>query len=199
MFSKLVGNHIVTNVTLMTTMWADKPTIDAVRREGELKGKYFKEFLQLGATLARFDDSQVSAAVILEPLVALWRAKQDEDRILSIVRSHKRVTYSRVDNAEAFDARVVHGKVHAILERRRDLLDKLAARIEANKDEERHLRETMAEMERLQAELETAQGDADRLNLELANHLKVLIAEMRRTPHPLLSLVRYSFNDFPRL
>jgi len=197
MFRELCGKKIMVNVTLMTTMWGDTLEADATRREAELKAKYFKEFLRLGATLARFDDNQASAVNILQPLVNTWRSSQDEDRILSMVRLQKEVVNYDLSIAETSAARVVHGKVQAILERRQELLNKLAVQIEANKDDPDLLEEIMGEMTRLQVELEEAQRDADRLHLEFASHLKLFVTKMRRIPHPILKTVCSYFADFP--
>ena len=192
MFRELCGKKIMTNVTLMTTMWGNTLAEDAILREGQLKAKYFKEFLRLGATLARFDDDQCSAVTVLEPLVTAWRARQDEDRILSMVRLQKEVTIYNLEIVETSAARVVHSKVQAILEERREMLAKLADVLEANRDDPQPLQGIVEDAKRLQAELEYAQKEADHLHLHYASHLKMFAAKLQRISHPLLNMVRPS-------
>ena len=197
MFRQLCGKKIMTNVTLMTTMWTDTSPEDAMDREGELRGTYCKEFLRLGAALARFEDDQASAARILEPLVNMWGAKEAEDQVLSRVRLQKEVTTYELGIAETSAARVVHDKVRAILEERQQQLDKLADQIEANKDDPELLQEITGKMAQLRGELEQAQRDADRLHLELASHLKMFITKVIRHTHPLIAAVCASSSAFP--
>ena len=193
MFHELCGKKIMTSVTLVTTMWATIPEKEATGRQAELKSKYFKQFLRLGAKVVKFDDSQASAAKILEPLVTAWRSRQEEDRILSMVRLQKEVTTYRLNIQETSAARVVLEKIQAILRERQEKLDNLAAQIEANQDDPEVLQRITSEMNGLHDRLEEAQRDADRLRLEFSGHLKIFATRMRRIPHPLLSLVRCLF------
>ena len=198
MFSKLRGKKLMTNVAFITTMWGDTAEVEGVRREAELEGRYFREYILLGATLARFDDSQVSAAAILEPLVTSWRARRDEDRVLSIARLQVEGIAYHLEIPEASLDRVVTSKVQTNFKRRQELVDELVAQIEANKDDTELLQRIMGEMKHLQVELEEVYKDADRLHLEFAPHLQLYVTEMARTPHPMVTLVRSLFLRFAR-
>ena len=184
MFQALCGKKIMTNVTLMTTMWSDTFLEDAIRRERELKGNYFKEFLRLGATLARFGDEQASAVNILQPLVNMWRASQDEAYMLSMVHLQEEIINYNLGEVSA--GRFVQAKAQAILERLQELLKTLAGPTGANTDDPELFQEIMVEITRLQVQLEEVQKDADHLHLEFASHIKLYITKMRQTPHPIL-------------
>ena len=110
-----------------------------------------------------------------------------------MVRVQKEVVNYDLDIAETSATRITYGKVQAILERRQELLGRLAVQIEAKRDDPDLLEEIMGEMTRLQVELDEAQRDADRLHLELASHLKVFAAKMRRIPNSIIRTVPSPF------
>ena len=192
MFRELCGKKIMTNVTLMTTMWTEARNDEANSREAQLKEKYFKEFLRLGAKLVKFDNSEPSAAKTLQPIVTAWRDRQDG--YLSSVRLQKEVTTYGLNIEETGAARVVQAKVLDLLDKRKKLYEKLEALL-GEKDDRRHRLEIdriMNDMTRLLADLEKAQTEASHQNLPFASHLKIFFVKMRRIANPMLDLVRSS-------
>lgn len=69
MFRKLTGEKNLKNVILATSMW-DKVTLDeGIRREDELKGKFWKILTVMGAKTARHEDTAESARKIASMLL----------------------------------------------------------------------------------------------------------------------------------
>lgn len=69
MFRKLTGEKNLKNVILATSMW-DKVTLDeGIRREEELKGKFWKLLTVMGAKTARHDDTADSGRKIASLLL----------------------------------------------------------------------------------------------------------------------------------
>lgn len=74
MFRKLTGEKNLKNVVLATTMWDKVPEAEGARREEELRGKFWKLLVAMGARTARHDDTAASARAIAQGLLANKRA-----------------------------------------------------------------------------------------------------------------------------
>lgn len=61
MFRKLTGEKNLKNVVLATSMWGKVTEDEGTRREGELKSKYWKLLLAMGAKTVRHEDTAESA------------------------------------------------------------------------------------------------------------------------------------------
>jgi len=70
MFKKLCGPGAIKNVVLATTKWSDVPKEVAERREKQLKDQYWKDMLDRGSRLHRFEATQASAQAIVEQILA---------------------------------------------------------------------------------------------------------------------------------
>lgn len=199
MFQELCGKKIMSNVTMMTTMWDETPKNEAERREGELRTYYLKEFLRLGAKLARFENSVDSAAETLRPLVSAWRYKVGGPR--SIVRLQKEVTTYGLRINETSAARTIQDEVEELMVKRQNVYDKLEALLAENEDHQHdaELQILLGRLAQLLAELERAQKHASHLKLPFASHLNRLFARARRITKPMLDLVRDSFVGFRRM
>ncbi|KAF4588347.1 Proteasome subunit beta type-4 [Pleurotus pulmonarius] len=68
MFSQLCGTAAAERVVLVTTMWGGIKQDAGVRREDELKSKYWKDMIDKKAQIARFEASYDSARAIIEGL-----------------------------------------------------------------------------------------------------------------------------------
>lgn len=69
MFRKLTGEKNLQNVVLATTMWGKVTEEEGIKREGELKGKFWKLLLALGAKTSRHSDTPESARRIASMLL----------------------------------------------------------------------------------------------------------------------------------
>lgn len=69
MFRKLTGEKNLKNVTLATTMWDKVSEQEGARREDELKGKFWKLLVAMGARAARHGDTAESARGIAAQLL----------------------------------------------------------------------------------------------------------------------------------
>lgn len=69
MFRKLTGEKNLKNVVLATSMWDKVAESEGVRREEELKGKFWKLLLAMGAKTARHGDTSESACAIASKLL----------------------------------------------------------------------------------------------------------------------------------
>lgn len=69
MFRKLTGEKNLKNVVLATTMWDKVGDADGARREDELKAKFWRLLVAMGAKTARHDDTPGSARRISSALL----------------------------------------------------------------------------------------------------------------------------------
>ncbi|KAK2613380.1 hypothetical protein N8I77_000298 [Diaporthe amygdali] len=69
MFRKLTGEKNLKNVTLATTMWDKVTEQEGLKREDELKGKFWKLLVAMGAKTARHSDTPESARHISSTLL----------------------------------------------------------------------------------------------------------------------------------
>lgn len=69
MFRKLTGEKNLKNVTLATTMWDKVTEQEGLKREEELKGKFWKLLVAMGAKTARHSDTPDSARHISSTLL----------------------------------------------------------------------------------------------------------------------------------
>jgi hypothetical protein len=73
-FQKLCGKDALKRVVLCTTKWSDTYQEDGERRVDQLKENSWKEMMESGSTVRKFEDSQKSAWDVIVPIV-------EEDRI----------------------------------------------------------------------------------------------------------------------
>jgi hypothetical protein len=73
-FQKLCGEDALKRVVFCTTKWSDIYEEDGERRTGNLKESYWKEMIESGSTVHKFEDSQESAWDVIAPII-------EEDRI----------------------------------------------------------------------------------------------------------------------
>jgi len=81
MFGKLCGDEAIRNVILATTMWTPlekDPENKQLRRENELRGKYWKAMIDCGSTITRFLRTYDSAWTIVD----LIRVMNTSDSLL---------------------------------------------------------------------------------------------------------------------
>ena len=60
-FSSLCGQKAMPNVVIVTTMWSFIPKELGIRREGHLKRDVWKDMLENGCRVGRFEDTRESA------------------------------------------------------------------------------------------------------------------------------------------
>ena len=65
MFQKLCGKHAYKSIILVTTKWVYVPPEIGVQREGGLEGKYWKEMIDSGCRVERFEGTSASAWKII--------------------------------------------------------------------------------------------------------------------------------------
>lgn len=65
LFSELCGNDAAKNVVLATTMWNPVKTEVEERREAELRAEYWKELVDNGCKIARFENTLESAREVI--------------------------------------------------------------------------------------------------------------------------------------
>ena len=68
-FQKLCGKDALQRVVLCTTKWSDIYQNDGEKRIKQLKENYWKEMIQGGSTVCRFEDSQQSAWDVITPII----------------------------------------------------------------------------------------------------------------------------------
>jgi Fe2+ transport system protein B len=73
MFTKLCGNIALTNVVLVTTMWASVTQEVGARRVKELRDKFWKPMLQNGSAAFEFRDTAESAWNIVDSVISKTR------------------------------------------------------------------------------------------------------------------------------
>lgn len=69
MFRKLTGERNLKNVVLATSMWDRVAEAEGARREEELKGKFWRLLLAMGARAVRHEDAPGSARAIASSLL----------------------------------------------------------------------------------------------------------------------------------
>lgn len=70
MFEKLCGKDALSNVILLTTMWANlRSEIEGLDREQELRENWWGHMKESGSYIARFDDSREMAEALVMTLV----------------------------------------------------------------------------------------------------------------------------------
>lgn len=69
MFRKLTGEKNLKNVVLATSMWDKVSESEGIRREEELKGKFWKLLIAMGAKTVRHHDTPESARAIASTLL----------------------------------------------------------------------------------------------------------------------------------
>jgi hypothetical protein len=75
MFVSLCGQEAMPNVVIATTMWGEVRTENGERREKELKETFWKDLLDEGCRVERFEDTYESAWLIVDRLAMEDRAK----------------------------------------------------------------------------------------------------------------------------
>ncbi|KAG6877932.1 hypothetical protein C0993_001978 [Termitomyces sp. T159_Od127] len=102
MFSKLCGPGAIRNVVLATTKWNDVPEKIGEKREKLLKDDHWKDMLDRGCVMLRYDGTQDSARSIIdqilthEPLNAVQIQKEliDLNKILAETEAGRSLYYS---------------------------------------------------------------------------------------------------------
>ena len=68
-FQKLCGKDALQRVVLCTTKWSDIYQEDGDKRTKQLKENYWKEMIDGGSTVRKFEDSQKSAWDVIVPII----------------------------------------------------------------------------------------------------------------------------------
>ncbi|KAF8055863.1 P-loop containing nucleoside triphosphate hydrolase protein [Lyophyllum atratum] len=68
LFKTLCGNNAAKKIVLTTTMWSEVSKQEGERREAEIRQKFWKDMLVLGAHICRLDDMEYSAPRIVNIL-----------------------------------------------------------------------------------------------------------------------------------
>jgi len=67
-FTNLCGQEVMPNVVIATTMWGEVKTEHGERREKELKDTFWKDLLDRGCRVERFEDTYESAWFVIDHL-----------------------------------------------------------------------------------------------------------------------------------
>jgi len=149
LFTNLCGNYAIRNVVFATTMWDTvKPEVGS-RREDELRTKYWKEMMENGCKIARFDKTFKSAWEIIDLIVG------NEAYALLI---QEEMALSRRELSETTAGKILYTKLQKLLADRQRIYDeaskqtnpqqavRLGAQLKANQE---NLRQTLSQIQEI--------------------------------------------------
>ncbi|KAF7970673.1 hypothetical protein HWV62_23262 [Athelia sp. TMB] len=100
-FKNICGDTM-SGVAIISSMWSDINSDLGVKREEELKGAYWKEYMEYGCLTGRFDDSHESALNIIGGMVgspgmtlSLQKEIVDEGKALSETKAAQSISALR--------------------------------------------------------------------------------------------------------
>ncbi|KAF8065330.1 P-loop containing nucleoside triphosphate hydrolase protein [Lyophyllum atratum] len=70
LFEKLCGTNAAERIVLATTMWSRVSKEDGIRRETQMREKFWKDMLSYGSSLKRVEETQSSALAIVDSILA---------------------------------------------------------------------------------------------------------------------------------
>jgi hypothetical protein len=83
LFSRLCGQKAMPNVVIATTMWSKVEKSEGEQREIELQREFWKDMLQAGCTVKRFEDTYESAWNIVRGITQKDSDVSAEDQIIA--------------------------------------------------------------------------------------------------------------------
>ncbi|KAG2147598.1 P-loop containing nucleoside triphosphate hydrolase protein [Suillus clintonianus] len=166
MFQELCGQEAYKNVLMVTNMWGDDITEDALAREKELREKdiFFKPILDNGARLLRHMNDQESAHKIIQKLTGI-------DPVVLRIQSEL-AAVNDITQTGAYAQ--LNRELMEQAERNRQELEKLRVELEEAaqaQDEETRI-ELQEESEKMEAELLRVQNEAAMLASEYQAELR---------------------------
>ena len=176
MVRELCGDAALKNIVLVTNMWSEVPPEVGENRERQLSGKFFKPVLDLGAQMARHQNTVQSAHDIIRKMVA------NDPVVLQIQRElvdeHKDIT-----NTTAGEA--VNQELHEQIRRHQTELEGIEEEMEQvlKEKDEQSMRELEEERRKVVEQMERIKKDSERMALKYAaekERMKVKIAEIER-------------------
>lgn len=148
MFRKLCGTETLGSVVLVTTKWDKVDPDEGESRERELRQKYWKTMIDMGATMARHDNTARSAHRILGTLLG------NPEIVLNI--QHQLVDEGKtLQDTDAGAA--INKEVHEL---RKTMAKELAENVKAMREEQNQA--LKSEYEKHQLELEAAIKKAEK-------------------------------------
>ena len=166
MFGKLCGDAAIKSVVLATTMWTKvKPVDVGVRREQELKEKYWAGMLSLGSRMMRFGDSFDSAWKMIDQIVVT--PEVDKDNALLLQEELVKLNL-RLGETEA--GKTLYTKLLELLAQQKETIKKLReeAVSEAN---EQLAQELAAQYEDMQDALQSTFEQLGKMKIPLGRRL----------------------------
>jgi len=165
MFGKLCGDTAIKSVVLATTMWTKvRPVEVGVRREQELKEKYWAGMLSLGSRMMRFGDSFDAAWKMIDQIVI---PETDKDNALLLQEELVKLNL-RLGETEA--GKTLYTKLLELLSQQKETIKKL--REEAVAEENEQLaQELAAQYEDMQDALQSTFEQLGKMKIPLGRRL----------------------------
>ncbi|KEY67953.1 hypothetical protein S7711_02161 [Stachybotrys chartarum IBT 7711] len=164
MFRKLTGEKNLKNVVLTTSMWDKVSPEEGARREAELKSKFWKVFVALGANVTRYNGSPESARDVAAMLMGnhpFYLQLQEE-----MGKGNKLLR----DTSAGRELMVEIGRMKK--EHQREIEDLKATMLQASAEENKHVVEALKEhYQGKLAELQSTLRDERRMNESTINSL----------------------------
>ncbi|KAI6006736.1 hypothetical protein EDC04DRAFT_2781570 [Pisolithus marmoratus] len=167
MFSRLCGEDAAKRVRLVTTMWDKvKDRNLAESRVGQLQGNFWEPLIRAGAQHKRFKNSPQSAWDIVGSLMGEGEAVLIQEELVDVERRLNETTAGKA----------LYNQFQRLLHEQKETIKQLQEEAKAQRDPEL-VRQLEAEQRRLEAELQKAWEEMDKLKIPFLRRIALLFSK----------------------
>jgi hypothetical protein len=170
MFVSLCGQDAMPNVVIATTMWGEVKTENGERREKELKETFWKDLLDEGCRVERFEDTYESAWLIVDRLAMEDRAKM-------------RLTHEMVDRRLTLQQTeagiILNDELKRLIVARKEASRRLRAQAK-KQDNALIVQELNVQQAKIDEQITQTADELQKLKIPFAAHIRKFVSSLTR-------------------
>jgi hypothetical protein len=170
MFVSLCGQEAMPNVVIATTMWGEVRTENGERREKELKETFWKDLLDEGCRVERFEDTYESAWLIVDRLAMEDRAKM-------------RLTHEMVDRRLTLQQTeagiILNDELKRLIVARKEASRRLRAQAK-KQDNALIVQELNVQQAKIDEQITQTADELQKLKIPFAAHIRKFVSSLTR-------------------
>ncbi|KIM73947.1 hypothetical protein PILCRDRAFT_716716 [Piloderma croceum F 1598] len=170
MFISLCGQEAMPNVIIATTMWGEVKKENGERREKELKETFWKDLMDEGCRVERFEDTYESAWFIIDRLATEDWAKMR----LSHEMVDRRLTLQQTEAGIT-----LNNELKRLIKARKDASRRLRAQAK-KQDNSLIVQELNVQQAEIDEQITKTAGELQKLKIPFAAHIRTFLSSLTR-------------------